>query len=157
MTPRPPQGNTPVALLARKRTGRKWLELSGTLVVGHVIGTLAAVLWKTPYCGFDVTASDVLGLLLLPVLLPLSAGVATALGPLVLVVCGLTAFRVQGGTQTAVGSILLGIPLLYTALIWGLRRWWKTESPRARLLYGLALAGYNALVTFCVLFFGFSV
>lgn len=154
MTPLPPRKTTPPTPPARKRTGRKWLELFGTLVVGHVIGTLAAIPWKTSYCDFDVTASDVLGLLLLPLLLPLSAGAAAALGPLILVVCGLTVFRVRGGTKTAVGSFVLGIPLLYTALIWVLCRWWKTESPRVRLLYGLALAGYNALATFCILYFG---
>ena len=148
MTPRPPQGNTPVALLARKRTGWKWLTLWGVLLVGHIVGYLASPPWKTSFHG-PVVANLLL--------LPCTAVIAAAFGPLIFVAFGLFAFCVQRGTNTAVGIFVLGAPLLYTALILGLRRWWKTESPHARFLGGLVLASYNALVTFCVLFFGFRV
>lgn len=151
MTPLPPQENTTPPPPARKRSGRKWLALSGALLVGHVVGFLALIPCGIPLFG-PTTSTVVLDLLLLP----LSAVIVTALGPLFLVVGGLVVFRVQGGTKTAIGAFVLGVALLYAALIWGLRRWWKTESPRARLLGWLALAGYTALATFCIIYLSFQ-
>ncbi len=124
--------------------GRKLLALLGAFIVGQVVGILAASPQGFSFC--VVSVLDVLGLLLLPLFVTATA----ALGPLILVICGLFAFHVQGGTWVAIGSLLVGVPLLYAAVIWGLRRWWKTESPRARLFGWLALAAYNALVTFCL-------
>ena len=126
--------------------GRKLLALLGAFIVGQVVGILAASPPGFSFGSSDVSVLDVLGLLLLP----LSVTATAALGPLILVICGLFAFHVQGGTWVAIGSLLVGVPLLYVAVIWGLRRWWKTESPRARLFGWLALVAYNALVTFCV-------
>lgn len=124
--------------------GRKLLALLGAFIVGQVVGILAASPQGFSFC--VVSVLDVLVLLLLP----LSVNATAALGPLLLVICSLFAFHVQGGTWVAIGSLLVGVPLLYVAVIWGLRRWWKTESPRARLFGWLALAAYNALVTFCL-------
>lgn len=147
MTPSQPQENTTPPPPARKRSGRKWLALSGALLVGHVVGALSLIPCGIPLFG-PTTSTVVLDLLLLP----LSAVIVAALGPLIFVVGGLFVFRVQGGTKTAIAAILLAVPLLYAALIWGLRSWWKTESPRARLLGWLALAGYAALSTFCMIY-----
>lgn len=137
---RPPSSRPPSAPSA----GRKLLALLGAFIVGQVAGFLAA----SP-SGFSFrvdSVPDFLGLLLIP----LSVTATVALGPLILVIGGLYAFRVQGGTWVAIGTLLVGVPLLYAAVIWGLRRWWKTESPRARLFGWLALAAYNALVSFCM-------
>ena len=114
-------------------------------MAGHVVGFLAAI-----PCGATFFLHSATACALDLLLLPLSAIIVAVLGPLLLVVFGLFACSVQGGTKTAIASILLGILLLYAVLIWGLRRWWKTESHRTRLLGWLALAGYAALSTFCV-------
>ncbi len=146
MTPLPPRENTASAPPARKRVGWKWLALLGAFMCGDVIGFLAAIPSGATFCrSAFACVLDVL-------FLPLSAVATAALGPLILVLSGLFACGVQGGTKTAIAAILLGIPLLYAALIWGLRRWWKTESPRARLLGWLALAGYAALSTFSMIY-----
>ncbi len=138
---RPPSSRIPSAPAS---AGRKLLALLGAFIVGQVVGILAASPQGFSFC--VVSVLDVLGLLLLPLFVTATA----ALGPLILVCCGGFAFHVQGGTWVAIGTLLVGVPLLYAAVIWGLRRWWKTESPRARLFGWLALAAYNALVTFCL-------
>ena len=145
MTPLQPQENTVPAPPARKGAGWKLLSLLGAFMAGHVVGFLAAIPCGATFFWHSATACA-LDLLLLP----LSAIIVAALGPLFLVVFGLFACSVQGGTKTANATFLLGVSLLYAVLIWGLRRWWKTESPRARLLGGVVLAGYAALSTFCV-------
>ena len=121
------------------------LSLLGAFMAGHVVGFLAAIPCGATFFWYSATACA-LDLLLLP----LSAIIVAAFGPLFLVVFGLFVCSVQGGTKTAIASFLLGILLLYAVLIWGLRRWWKIEGHRARLLGWLALAGYAALSTFCV-------
>ena len=141
MTPEPQRKNTVPAPLARKRAGQKWLALWGALIAGF-IGCLVPM----PFGG--LLGGNFLHLLLLP----FSAIIVAALGPFTLAVSGVLVFRLQAGTWGERGAFLFGVPLLYAILIWGLCRWWKTETPRARLLGGLAFAAYNALVTFCILY-----
>ena len=146
MTLLQPQENTAPAPPARKGVGWKWLSLLGAFMAGHVVGFLATIPSGATFC------SSASACALESLFLPLSAVATAALGPLILVLSGLFACGVQGGTKTAIAAILLGVPLLYAALIWGLRRWWKTGSPRARLLGWLALAVYAALSTFCLIY-----
>lgn len=135
-----PSASTP------KRAIRKALALWGALLAGHVAGGLFACMrWELPFAFGGRLVDNVLALLLLP----LSAVVVAAIGPLFVVGFVLLSFRVEGGTKTAIGTLALGVPLLSIALILGLLRWWKTENPRVRLCGWLALAGYGALSTFC--------
>ena len=129
----------PPAPPAHKRAGWKWLALLCALWAGLAVGFLVAF-----SCGASFSNSLVaneLNLLLLPV-------IVAAWGPAILVICGAFAFHVHG-TWVAIGAGVV-ILLLYAALILGIDRWWKTESPRARLFGWLALASYTALVTFCL-------
>ena len=86
------------------------------------------------------------------VLLPLSAVVYAAAGPLSIISFTLFLFRVRGGTLTAITSLILGSMLIYPALIWFLRRWLRTEKPLVRRLGWLFLLSYAALATYCLMF-----
>ena len=52
----------------------------------------------------------------------------------------------------AVGSLLIGGPLMYFALAWGFRRWWKTSSRIVRYVGWIMIASYSALATYCLLY-----
>ena len=75
----------------------------------------------------------------------------SALGPLLGTCFALGMFRVEGGTAMAIISIFLGVPLMYWALILGLRRWWKATGRLAKWIGWIAIACYSALATYCMI------
>ena len=105
----------------------RWLALWAALVIGH----LAAILVFPGEIAFGVHSfAEILGV----VLLPLSAVVYAAIGPLSMICFIFFLFRVQGGTLTAIASLILGSMLIYPALIWLLRIWLRTEKSLVRRL-----------------------
>ncbi len=80
-------------------------------------------------------------------------GVAfAAIGPLSIVLFLLTLFRVQGGTTTAIFSLVCGVPLLYWALFILVRKMMKAKHRLSQWLLRVALACYSALSTFALLY-----
>ncbi len=127
---------------------RKLMILWGMLVIGHVVGLLL-------YCGFptDITYKDVWQVALLPI----SAIVLAAIGPLSIVAFFLTLFRVYGGTATAILSIVCGTSLLCWGLFRLAHKFLKAEARPAQWLLGIVLMGYSALSTFALLYGGSSI
>ena len=128
---------------------RKLMILWGMLVIGHVVGLLL-------YCGFptDITCKDVWQVAFLPI----SAIVfAAIIGPLLIVAFFLTLFRVQGGTTTAIFSLVCGVPLLCWGLFRLAHKFLKAEARPAQWLLGIVLMGYSALSTFALLYGGSSI
>ena len=130
----------------RKSLFLKLLVLWCMLIAGHILVLLM-------FCGVGLfrTQSIVAALGHLA-LIPLSAIVCMATGPLFIISFALFMFRIRGGTLTAVGSLLIGGPLMYFALAWGFHRWWKTSSRIVRYVGWAMIASYSALATYCLLY-----
>ena len=110
-----------------KHNFTRWLALWATLVIGHLVATLVF----PGEIAFGVQSfAEILGV----VLLPLSAVVCAAIGPLSMICFILFLFRVQGGTLMAIASLILGSVLIYLAIIWFLRIWLRTEKSLVRRL-----------------------
>jgi hypothetical protein len=103
-------------LLRISNSFRNWMIVWGMLIVGHVAGLLL-------YCGLP-TADESVWLM---VMLPISAIANAAIGPLFIVLFFLIFFRVQGGTTTAIFSLVCGVPLLYWALFVFVRKMMKAK------------------------------
>ena len=127
----------------RKCSFLKLFVLWGMLVAGH----LSALLM---FCGVDsfCTQSIVSAL----ALMPLTAIVYAIIGPLSIICFVLFMFRIQGGTSTAICSLLIGGVLMYFVLAWGFRRWWKTSSRIVKYVGWAMIASYSALATYCLLY-----
>jgi len=122
---------------------RKLMILWGMLVIGHVVALLL-------YCGFPTafTCKD----MRLVAFLPISAIAFAAIGPLSIVLFFLTLFRVQGGTTTAIFSLVCCVPLLCWALFVLVRKMMKAKHRLSQWLLRVALACYSALSTFALLY-----
>ena len=120
---------------------RKLLILWAMLVAGHAAGMLL-------YCGLPTTFEDAW----LVAVLPVSAIVFAAIGPLSIVMYFMALFRVQGGTATAILSLLCGTPLFLWTLFLLVRKMMKTEHRFSQWLLRVALASYSALSTFALLY-----
>ena len=124
----------------------KWISLWGMFIAGHILALLT-------FCGVNSfriqSIAAAVGHL---ALIPLSAIVYTAIGPLSIISFALFMFHIRGGTSTAIGSLLIGGPLMYFALAWGFRRWWKTSSRIVRYVGWIMIASYSALATYCLLY-----
>ena len=123
----------------------RWLALWAALVTGHLAAILVFPGVKV-FC--EHSFADILGV----VLLPLSAVVYAAIGPLSMICFIFFLFRVQGGTLTAIASLILGSVLIYSALIWFFRIWLRTEKSLLRRLGWLFLLSYAALATYCLMY-----
>ena len=127
-----------------KKTLSKLVALLGALVAGNL-----DALFLLP---FELaTAFDYLMAVVSVPLFALSAVVCAALGPLLGTCFALGMFRVEGGTAIAIISVFLGVPLMYWALILGLRRWWKATGRLAKWIGWIAIACYSALATYCMI------
>ena len=120
---------------------RNWMIVWGMLIVGHVAGLLL-------YCGLPTACESVW----LMVMLPISAIAFAAIGPLSIVLFFLTLFRVQGGTTTAIFSLVCGVPLLCWVLFVLVRKMMKAKHRLSQWLLRVALACYSALSTFALLY-----
>ena len=123
----------------------------GALVVGCLVATLV-------FCGANSVFAEVsaapIGSLAFVLL---AAIVSAALGPLMIICAALAIFRVEGGTPTAICSLLIVSPLMYWALIWGFRRWWKSTSRLVKCVGWIAIACYSAVATYCLLYGGSTI
>lgn len=118
----------------------------GALVVGCLAANLA-------FCGANSLLADRGSL----AFVLLAAIVSALIGPLMIICVALVIFHVEGGTPTAICSLLLGSPLMYCALIWGFRRWWKTTSRLVKWVGWIAIACYSAVATYCLLYGGSTI
>lgn len=118
----------------------------GALVVGCLAATFA-------FCGANSLLADRGSL----AFVLLAAIVSALIGPLMIICVALVIFHVEGGTPTAICSLLLGSPLMYCALIWGFRRWWKTTSRPVKWVGWIAIVCYSALATYCLLYGGSTI
>ena len=118
----------------------------GALVVGCLVATLV-------FCGANSLLADRGSL----AFVLLAAIVSALIGPLMIICVALVIFHVEGGTPTAICSLLLGSPLMYWALIWGFRRWWKTTSRLVKWVGWIAIVCYSALATYCLLYGGSTI
>ena len=127
---------------------RKLMMLWGMLVIGHVVALLL-------YCGFPTafTCKD----MRIVAFLPISAIALAAIGPLSIVLFFLTLFRVQGGTTTAIFSLVCCVLLLCWGLFRLAHKFLKAEVRPAQWLLGIVLMGYSALSTFALLYGGSSI
>ncbi len=134
-----------------KHTFFKWFVPWGALATGHLVAILM-------FCGinsiYTPSLATTLGSL---AMIPFSAVIYAALGPLAIVGMVLFMFRVQGGTATAICSLLIGSPLMYCAVIWGLRRWWRATGPLARCVGWIMLTCYSAVATYCLLYISIAI
>ena len=119
----------------------------GALVVGCLVATLV-------FCGANSVFAEVSASLAFVLL---AAVVSALIGPLMIICVALVIFHVEGGTPTAICSLLLGSPLMYCALIWGFRRWWKTTSRLVKWVGWIAIVCYSALATYCLLYGGSTI
>ncbi len=140
--PQPQPDGPPAATPPRPRRPRTFLLLLAALLAGHLAVPVVWNFLSLPHGSF---LPEPIWLNIF--LLPLTALLTAALGPLFLVLSALYMFQVEGGTPAAVCSFFLGLLLLYAALVLALRRWWKTSDPAARRLGWLAWALYSALAT----------
>ena len=125
---------------------REWIWLWGMLIIGHL---LEALIIDGGVKSLRVLSFiDMLGV----VLLPLTALVTAAMGPLAIVGFMLFLFRVRGGTPTAICSLLLGSSLIYCALVWCIRMHMKVERPLVRWFGRIGILCYSCLATFCLLY-----
>ena len=129
-----------MSLLRISNSFRNWMIVWGMLIVGHVAGLLL-------YCGLP-TAYESAWLM---VMLPISAIAFAAIGPLSIVLFFLTLFRVQGGTTTAIFSLVCCVPLLCWALFVLVRKMMKAKHRLSQWLLRVALACYSALSAFALL------
>ena len=90
-----------MSLLRISNSFCNWMIVWGMLIVGHVAGLLL-------YCGLPTAYESVW----LVVMLPISAIAFAAIGQLSIVLFFLALFRVQGGTTTAIFSLVCGVQLL---------------------------------------------
>ena len=120
---------------------RKLMIPWGLLVIGHVAGLLL-------YCGLPTAFENAWQVAVLPI----SAIVVAAMGPLSIVAFFLTLFRVQGGTASAILSLVCGTPLLCWALFLLIRKMMKAERRLSQWFLRVALACYSALSTFALLY-----
>ena len=118
----------------------------GALVVGCLVATLV-------FCGANSLLADRGSL----AFVLLAAIVSALIGPLMIICVALVIFHVEGGTPTAICSLLLGSPLMYWALIWGFRRWWKTTGRLVKWVGWIAIVCYSALATYCLLYGGSTI
>ena len=118
----------------------------GALVVGCLAATFA-------FCGANSLLADRGSL----AFVLLAAIVSAALGPLMIICAALAIFRVEGGTPTAICSLLIVSPLMYWALIWGFRRWWKSTNRLVKCVGWIAIACYSAVATYCLLYGGSTI
>ena len=130
-----------MSLLRISNSFRNWMIVWGMLIVGHVAGLLL-------YCGLPTAYESVW----LMVMLPISAIAFAAIGPLSIVLFFLTLFRVQGGTTTAIFSLVCGVPLLCWFLLWLVRKQLKAECCLYRWLINIVLVCYSALSSFALLY-----
>ena len=135
-----------MSLLRISNSFRNWMIVWGMLIVGHVAGLLL-------YCGLP-TAYESAWLM---VMLPISAIAFAAIGPLSIVLFFLTLFRVQGGTTTAIFSLVCCVLLLCWGLFRLAHKFLKAEVRPAQWLLGIVLMGYSALSTFALLYGGSSI
>ena len=119
----------------------------GALVVGCLAATFA-------FCGANSLLAEASASLAFVLL---AAIVSALIGPLMIICVALVIFHVEGGTPTAICSLLLGSPLMYCALIWGFRRWWKTTSRLVKWVGWIAIACYSAVATYCLLYGGSTI
>ena len=119
----------------------------GALVVGCLAATFA-------FCGANSVFAEASASLAFVLL---AAIVSALIGPLMIICVALVIFHVEGGTPTAICSLLLGSPLMYCALIWGFRRWWKTTSRLVKWVGWIAIVCYSALATYCLLYGGSTI
>ena len=135
-----------IVVKCRKNSFLKLFVLWGMLVAGHLSAFMM-------FCGVNSfriqSIAAAVGHL---ALIRLSAIVYMAIGPLSIISFALFMFHIRGGTSTAVGSLLIGGPLMYFALAWGFRRWWKTSSRIVRYVGWIMIASYSALATYCLLY-----
>jgi hypothetical protein len=114
----------------------------GMLIVGHIVGSL--IYGGLPNA-FEIVSWEA-------ALLSISAIAFAAIGPLSIVLFFLTLFRVQGGTTTAIFSLVCGVPLLCWALFVLVRKMMKAKHRLSQWLLRVALACYSALSTFALLY-----
>ena len=119
----------------------------GALVVGCLAANFA-------FCGANSLLAEASASLAFVLL---AAIVSALIGPLMIICVALVIFHVEGGTPTAICSLLLGSPLMYCALIWGFRRWWKTTSRLVKWVGWIAIVCYSALATYCLLYGGSTI
>lgn len=135
-----------IVVKCRKNSFLKLFVLWGMLVAGHLSAFMM-------FCGVNSFRIQLIAAAVGHLaLIPLSAIVYTAIGPLSIISFALFMFHIRGGTSTAVGSLLIGGPLMYFALAWGFRRWWKTSSRIVRYVGWIMIASYSALATYCLLY-----
>ena len=130
-------------LNALLKCGAVW----GALVVGCLAANFA-------FCGANSLLAEASASLAFVLL---AAIVSALIGPLMIICVALVIFHVEGGTPTAICSLLLGSPLMYCALIWGFRRWWKTTSRLVKWVGWIAIVCYSALATYCLLYGGSTI
>jgi len=128
-----------MSLLRISNSFRNWMIVWGMLIVGHVAGLLL-------YCGLSTEYESVW----LMVMLPISAIVFAAIGPLFIVVFFLILSRLEGGT--AMSILVCGVPLLYWGVVLLVRKTMNAESRFLKWHLRVALAGYSALSTFALLY-----
>jgi hypothetical protein len=119
----------------------------GALVVGCLAANFA-------FCGANSLLAEASASLAFVLL---AAIVSALIGPLMIICVALVIFHVEGGTPTAICSLLLGSPLMYCALIWGFRRWWKTTSRLVKWVGWIAIVCYSAVATYCLLYGGSTI
>ena len=123
----------------------------GALVVGCLVATLV-------FCGANSVFAEVSAAPIGSLAFVLLAAIVSALiGPLMIICVALAIFHVEGGTPTAICSLLLGSPLMYCALIWGFRRWWKSTNRLVKCVGWIAIACYSAVATYCLLYGGSTI
>ena len=132
---------------SRRNTLLKCGAVWGALVVGCLAATFA-------FCGANSLLAEASASLAFVLL---AAIVSALIGPLMIICVALVIFHVEGGTPTAICSLLLGSPLMYCALIWGFRRWWKTTSRLVKWVGWIAIVCYSALATYCLLYGGSTI
>ena len=118
----------------------------GALVVGCLAANLA-------FCGANSLLADRGSL----AFVLLAAIVSALIGPLMIICVALVIFHVEGGTPTAICSLLIVSPLMYWALIWGFRRWWKSTNRLVKCVGWIAIACYSAVATYCLLYGGSTI
>lgn len=130
----------------RKNSFLKLFVLWGMLVAGHLSAFMM-------FCGVDSfriqSIAAAVGHL---ALIPLSAIVYTAIGPLSIISFALFMFHIRGSTSTAVCSVLIGGTLMYFILAWGFSRCWRATSRIVRYVGWIMIASYSALATYCLLY-----
>ncbi len=129
----------------------KWGAVWGAFFAGSLVATLA---FRGANSFFAETSTAPVGSLAFVLLM---AVVSAVIGPLMIVCAALAIFCVEGGTPTAICSLLMVSPLMYCALIWGFCRWWKSTSRLVKCIGWIAIVCYSAVATYCLLYGGSSI